>query len=47
MGARENKLPISQNDLAHNILPVFSQFLGNLNLIFSGPHEKFSLVTLQ
>ena len=27
MGARENKLPISQNDLAHNIFSVFSQFL--------------------
>ena len=37
MGARENKLPISQNDLAHNILPVSFTVPGKFESYFLGP----------
>ena len=51
MGAGENKLQmlqISLNEiLCMMILPVFSQFPGNLKSICSCPHKKLSLVLLQ
>ena len=51
MGALENESQISQKlHLTHEIfrrLPEFSQFLRNLTFIFSGSHEKLSLVLLQ
>ena len=51
MESRENKCQTSQNDILHmkfsELYLFFSQFLWNLTFIFSGYHEKFSLVLLQ